>query len=157
MNINLIMIGKTDQAPIQTLMHEYANRISHFTKFNIIEIPDVKVRKKTSQLEQKKLEKEALSPYLLKSHVTILLDENGKEYNSRGFAQFLQKNMNSGCKTLNFIIGGPYGFDEELYKAGYPKLALSKLTFSHQMIRAFISEQIYRGFAILNHLPYHHD
>ncbi len=157
MNINLIVIGKTDQAAIKTLIADYKKRINHFAKFSILEIPDVRVSKKTSTKEQKRLEAKELEKYIDKSHITILLDEKGKEYTSQQFAQLLQKQMNTGIKTLNFIIGGPFGFDQRFYDAKYPQLAFSKMTFSHQMIRIFVTEQIYRGFAILNNLPYHHN
>lgn len=88
--------------------------------------------------------------------MTVLLDEKGKEFTSVQFSSFLQKKMNTGIKTLNFIIGGPYGFDQSIYDQNFQKIALSKMTFSHQMIRIFMTEQIYRGFTILNNLPYHH-
>lgn len=156
MDINLIVIGKTDHSSVRDLVSDYHKRIQHFTKFNIIEIPDVKTKKNTSEQEQKSREAELILKHINKSSINILLDEKGKDYTSVQFANFLQKKMNTGIKTLNFIIGGPYGFDQSIYDLNFQKIALSKMTFSHQMIRIFMTEQIYRGFAILNNLPYHH-
>ncbi|MGO1751573.1 MULTISPECIES: 23S rRNA (pseudouridine(1915)-N(3))-methyltransferase RlmH [Psychroflexus] len=156
MHINLIVIGKTDQSSVRELVNEYHKRIQHFTKFNMIEIPDVKTKKNTSEKEQKAKEAELILKHINKASVTVLLDEKGKEFTSVQFSSFLQKKMNTGIKTLNFIIGGPYGFDQSIYDQNFQKIALSKMTFSHQMIRIFMTEQIYRGFTILNNLPYHH-
>lgn len=156
MDINLIVIGKTDQSSVRELVNMYNERIQHFTKFNIIEIPDVKTKKKTSEKQQKAKEAEFILKHIDKASITVILDEKGKEFTSVKFADYLQKQMNTGIKTLNFIIGGPYGFDERIYEQNFQKIALSKMTFSHQMIRIFVTEQIYRGFAILKNLPYHH-
>lgn len=121
MDINLIVIGKTDQSSVRELVNMYNERIQHFTKFNIIEIPDVKTKKKTSEKQQKAKEAEFILKHIDKASITVILDEKGKEFTSVKFADYLQKQMNTGIKTLNFIIGGPYGFDERIYEQNFQK------------------------------------
>jgi 23S rRNA (pseudouridine1915-N3)-methyltransferase len=156
MNIRLIAIGKTDNKNLQSLINEYTKRLSFYVKFDLEVIPDIKNVKNLSEAQQKKKEGELI---LAKINVTdhlILLDENGKTFNSLGFSDYLQKKMNTGIKTLVFVIGGPYGFSENVYQKAHGKVSLSEMTFSHQMVRLFIIEQIYRGFTILRNEPYHH-
>ncbi len=157
MNIKLIAIGKTDNKNLQALIDEYTKRLGFYIKFDLDIIPDIKNVKNLSESEQKAKEGQLILSKLTPTDQLILLDENGKEFNSVGFSDFLQKKMNSGIKTLVFVIGGPYGFSEEVYQKAQGKVALSQMTFSHQMVRLFVIEQIYRGFTILNNEPYHHN
>jgi 23S rRNA (pseudouridine1915-N3)-methyltransferase len=156
MNIKLIAIGKTDNKNLNALIEEYTKRLGFYIKFDLEVIPDIKNAKNLSESEQKIKEGQLILGKLAPTDQLILLDENGKEYTSVGFSDFLQKKMNSGIKTLVFVIGGPYGFSEEVYQKAQGKVALSQMTFSHQMVRLFVIEQIYRGFTILNNEPYHH-
>ena len=156
MNIKLIAIGKTDNKNLQTLIEDYKKRLSHYIKFEFEIIPDLKKVKHLSEEQQKEKEGELILAKTQNSDVLILLDENGKQMDSVAFSNYLQKHMNSGIKTLIFVIGGPYGFSEAVYKRANGKLGLSKMTFSHQMVRLFFIEQLYRGFTILKNEPYHH-
>ena len=128
----------------------------HYVRFSFEIIPDLKNSKNLSEKLQKKEEGKIILSKISNSDRLILLDENGQEMNSVGFSNFLQKQMNSGLKRLVLVIGGPYGFSEDVYKKASSKLALSKMTFSHQMVRLFIIEQLYRSFTILKNEPYHH-
>ncbi|WP_121965302.1 23S rRNA (pseudouridine(1915)-N(3))-methyltransferase RlmH [Myroides sp. N17-2] len=157
MNIKLLAIGKTDSKPLITLMDEYMKRLSFYVKFDLEVIPDIKNAKNMSEEQQKLKEGELILSKIGPTDQLILLDDKGKEFTSIGFADELQKKMNSGIKTLVFVIGGPYGFSDDVYKNAKGKISLSRMTFSHQMIRLFIIEQIYRGFTILRNEPYHHE
>jgi len=156
MTIRLLAIGKTDSKSLRELISEYENRLKHYVKFELEIIPDLKNTKNLSETEQKELEGQLILKKLNTSDVMILLDENGKQFNSIDFANYLQKKMNSGIKQLVLVVGGPYGFSEEVYQKSQGKISLSKMTFSHQMVRLFVVEQIYRGFTILRNEPYHH-
>lgn len=156
MNIKLLAIGKTDHKDLEQLIHQYIKRLGFYIKFNFEIIPDIKNVKNLSEAQQKDKEGTLLLAKTTTSDVLILLDENGKQYDSVGFSELLQKHMNSGIKQLVFVIGGPYGFSPEVYQRANGKLSLSKMTFSHQMIRLFFIEQLYRGFTILKNEPYHH-
>ena len=156
MTIRLIAIGKTDNKQLTALIDTYIKRLSFYIKFSLEIIPDIKNSKNLSEVQQKQKEGELILNKLNPTDIIILLDENGKEFDSIGFSTYLQKHMNSGIRQLVFIIGGPYGFSEDLYKKANGKISLSKMTFSHQMIRLFFIEQIYRGFTILKNEPYHH-
>jgi 23S rRNA (pseudouridine1915-N3)-methyltransferase len=156
MNIKLITIGKTDNKNLQSLIDEYTKRLSFYIKFDLEIIPDIKNVKNLSEALQKEKEGELILSKITPTDHLILLDENGKTFNSVGFSDFLQKKMNAGIKTLVFVIGGPYGFSDTVYKQAIGKVSLSEMTFSHQMVRLFIIEQIYRGFTILKNEPYHH-
>ena len=156
MQIKLIAIGKTDNKQLQYLIDEYTKRLGFYIKFNLEIISDKKNSKNLSEAQQKQKEGELILGKTTTSDVLILLDENGKQLDSIGFSNYLQKHMNSGIKRLVFVIGGPYGFSEEVYQKAQAKLSLSKMTFSHQMVRLFFIEQLYRGFTILRNEPYHH-
>lgn len=156
MNIKLLAIGKTDNKELQSLIVEYSKRLSFYIKFDLEIIPDLKNVKNLSESQQKEKEGELLLAKITATDHLILLDENGKTFTSVGFANELQKKMNSGIKTLVFVIGGPYGFSENVYKQSAGKISLSSMTFSHQMVRLFFIEQLYRGFTILKKEPYHH-
>ncbi len=156
MNIKLLCIGKTDNKQLQTLIDEYSGRLNHYIKFSLEVILDIKNVKNLSESQQKEKEGILILKKVGPQDHLILLDENGKEFNSVGFSKFLQKKMNGGYKTLVLVIGGPYGFSESVYQKAQGKVALSQMTFSHQMVRLFITEQLYRGFTILKGEPYHH-
>lgn len=156
MNIKLLAIGKTDDKNLQTLIEQYQKRLSFYIKFDLEIIPDIKNVKNLSEKEQKEREGELILSKINSTDELILLDENGKTFSSVGFSDYLQKKMNSGIKTLVFVIGGPYGFSEALYQKASGKVSLSQMTFSHQMVRLFVVEQIYRAFTILRNEPYHH-
>ncbi|MBP0903803.1 23S rRNA (pseudouridine(1915)-N(3))-methyltransferase RlmH [Mariniflexile gromovii] len=156
MTIKLIAIGKTDNNHLQSLMDDYTKRLGFYIKFSIDIIPDIKKAKNLSEEQQKQKEGELILSKLTATDVLILLDENGKQHDSVAFSEYLQKHMNSGIKQLVFVIGGPYGFAQDVYNKANGKLSLSKMTFSHQMIRLFFIEQLYRGFTILKNEPYHH-
>lgn len=156
MNIKLLAIGKTDNKNLQVLIDEYIKRLGFYIKFDLEIIPDIKNAKNLSEAQQKQKEGELILAKLSATDHLILLDENGKSFSSIGFADELQKKMNSGIKTLVFVIGGPYGFSDEVYQKAQGKISLSKMTFSHQMVRLFVIEQIYRSFTILRNEPYHH-
>ena len=156
MNIKLIAIGKTDHKNLQALIEEYQNRLYFYIKFEFDIIPDIKNVKNLSEEQQKEKEGELILAKLSPTDFLILLDENGKSFTSIGFANELQKKMNAGIKTLVYVIGGPYGFSEAVYQKAQQKISLSKMTFSHQMVRLFFIEQVYRGFTILRNEPYHH-
>lgn len=156
MNIKLIAVGKTDHKNLQLLIDEYQKRLSFYIKFELEIIPDIKNVKNLSESQQKEKEGELILSKLTPTDQLILLDENGKSFSSVDFSAELQKKMNSGIKTLVFVIGGPYGFSTEVYSKAQGKIALSAMTFSHQMVRLFFIEQLYRAFTILKNEPYHH-
>jgi 23S rRNA (pseudouridine1915-N3)-methyltransferase len=156
MTIKLLAIGKTDNKSLISLIEDYKKRLNFYVKFQFEIIPDIKKGKNLSEEQQKQKEGELILNTINSSDVLILLDETGKQLDSIGFSNYLQKHMNSGIKQLVFVIGGPYGFSESVYNQAQGKLSLSKMTFSHQMVRLFIIEQIYRGFTILKNEPYHH-
>jgi 23S rRNA (pseudouridine1915-N3)-methyltransferase len=156
MNIRLLAIGKTDNKDLQSLIDDYCKRLSFYVKFDLEIIPDIKNVKNLSEAQQKEKEGELILAKIAPTDQLILLDENGKTYNSVGFSDYLQKKMNAGIKTLVFVIGGPYGFSETVYQKAQGKVSLSEMTFSHQMVRLFVIEQLYRGFTILRNEPYHH-
>ena len=156
MNIKLITIGKTDNKNLQILIEDYTKRLSFYIKFDLDIIPDIKNVKNLSETQQKEKEGELILSKITATDNLILLDENGKTFSSVGFSEFLQKKMNAGTKTLVFVIGGPYGFSETVYQKATGKVSLSEMTFSHQMVRLFVIEQLYRGFTILKNEPYHH-
>ena len=156
MNIKLLCIGKTDDKQLQSLIENYTKRLNHYIKYNIEIIPDIKNVKNLSEQQQKQKEGDLILSKIGSYDHLILFDEKGKTFTSVAFSQFLQKKMNSGIKTLVFVIGGPYGFSKDVYAKAQGKVSLSSMTFSHQMVRLFITEQIYRGYTILKGEPYHH-
>lgn len=156
MTIKLLAIGKTDSKELQAMIATYENRLRHYIKFELEIIPNVKNSKNLSENRQKEKEGKQILKKLTATDVLILLDEKGKQYSSVIFSEYLQKKMNSGIKQLVFVIGGPYGFSEEVYQKAQGKISLSSMTFSHQMVRLFFVEQLYRAFTILKNEPYHH-
>ena len=156
MTIKLLAIGKTDSKELQQLIEDYQKRLGFYVKFEFEIIPDLKNSKNLTEDQQKQKEGELILGKLNATDILILLDENGKQLDSVSFSDYLQKHMNSGIKQLVFVIGGPYGFSDEVYNKAHGKLSLSKMTFSHQMVRLFVIEQLYRAFTILRNEPYHH-
>ena len=155
MNIELITIGKTEEKYLIEGIAGYVKRLKHYTNFSLEEVPALKV----SQLEfskQKEKESDILLSKIADSDFLVLLDENGKMHDSVEFSSFVQAQMNSGRKRIVFIVGGPFGFSETIYKRANYKLSLSKMTFSHQMVRLFFVEQLYRAMTILKGEKYHH-
>ena len=157
MKILLLVIGKTDEKYLLDGMDKYRLRLKHYIGLDYEEIPDVKNRKSLSETQQKKQEADLILAKLKVGDKLVLLDEKGKDYRSIEFAKHLQQQMNSGLKRLVFVIGGPYGFDTSVYNKSQGKISLSKMTFSHQMIRLFMMEQVYRAMTILKNEPYHHE
>lgn len=157
MKIKLVAIGKTDDKNLYTLIEVYQNRLKHYINFDIELIPDIKNVKNLTEPQQKEKEGELILKKLTATDVLILLDEKGTSFSSVDFSEYLQKKMNSGVKQLVLVIGGPYGFSEAVYKKAQGKISLSKMTFSHQMIRLFVVEQLYRAYTILKNEPYHHE
>lgn len=155
MKIKLITIGKTDEPYLIEGIEKYVNRLKHYISFELIVINDVKIGKKNNIELQKEQEATQILLKINATDVLILLDERGKELNSVDFSEFIQKKLNAGT-DLVFVIGGPFGFSERIYQRASSKVALSQLTFSHQMVRLFFVEQLYRAFTILKGEKYHH-
>lgn len=156
MNIKILAIGKTDSKPLQQLITIYEKRLRHYVGFELETIPDIKNAKNLSEVQQKDKEGDLILKKIGPMDVLVLLDENGKLLSSVDFSKYLQKKMNSGIKQLVFVIGGPYGFSDAVYEKANGQISLSRMTFSHQMIRLFAVEQVYRAFTILRNEPYHH-
>lgn len=156
MTIKLLTIGKTDNIELQKLIDDYKKRLGFYVKFEFEIIPDIKNNKNLTEVQHKQKEGELILGKLNATDIIILLDEMGQQMDSVSFSNYLQKHMNSGIRQLIFVIGGPYGFSEEVYNKAQGKLSLSKMTFSHQMVRLFFIEQLYRAFTILRNEPYHH-
>ena len=157
MQIKLVVLGKTDHKAIQELIADYSTLLGHYICFELEVIPDLKQSKSLSETLQKEKEGELILKKVLPSDEVFLLDERGKSFSSLEFADFFQKKMNSGLKQLVLVIGGPYGFSESVYERANGKISLSKMTLSHQMIRPFLIEQMYRAMTILRNEPYHHE
>lgn len=157
MNIVLIVIGKNDESWLQQAFALYTNRLKHYINFETLSIPVLKNAKNLSTDIQKKKEGELILNNLLTSDFVVLLDEHGKQYSSIAFSGFLNQKMSSGIKRLVFVTGGPFGFSEDVYKRANEKVSLSKMTFSHQMVRLFFIEQLYRAMTILKGEKYHHE
>lgn len=157
MNIRLVVVAKTDDKYLQEGIDIYLKRLKHYVNFEMVVIPALKDVKNSTPDEIKEREAVLLLKHLEKSDAIVLLDEHGKEHTSVGFSKYLQKQMNSGIRSLCFVVGGAFGFSPKVYAKATDKLSLSQMTFSHQMIRLFFVEQLYRAFTILNHEPYHNE
>lgn len=157
MKIKLLQIGKTNDEYLLKGIDEYSVRIKNYVPFEIETIPYLKNSNSFSPELVKQKEGELILQKIKKEDILILLDENGKTHSSRGFATFLQQQMNTGNKQLIFLIGGAYGFSSNVYERANGKISLSSMTFSHQIIRIIFIEQLYRGFTIIHHHPYHHE
>lgn len=156
MKIVLLVIGKTDAGYFVEAIREYANRLVHYLPFELQVIPDIKNVRNLSETQQKEKEGELILKMLQAGDYLVLLDEKGKEFTSVQFAAYLEKKMQAVPKRLVFVVGGPYGFSEAVYGASSEKISLSKMTFSHQMIRLIFVEQVYRALTIIAGEPYHH-
>ena len=156
MKITFLTVGKTEDAYLKDGMDKYLKRLKHYIKFEIVELPELKNTKALSEQQQKVREAELLFKNISTTDFVMLLDEAGSQHTSIQFADLLNKKMIASVNNLVFIIGGPYGFDDTIYKRANDKLSLSKMTFSHQMVRLFFVEQVYRAFTILKGEPYHH-
>lgn len=156
MKIVFLVIGKTDAGYFVEAIREYTNRLVHYLPFELQVIPDIKNVRNLSESQQKEKEGESILKALQAGDYLVLLDEKGKEFTSVQFAAYLEKKMHSVPKRLVFVVGGPYGFSEAVYVAAAEKISLSKMTFSHQMIRLIFVEQIYRALTIIAGEPYHH-
>lgn len=157
MNIKLIAIGKTDQEYLKEGIGIFEKRLKHYSNFEIKIIPDLKNAASLSKVQQKNEEGKLILKESQNTDIIILLDEKGKSYTSMQFSKYLEQHMNNSVKNLIFVIGGPYGFSEEVYKRANGKISLSEMTFSHQMIRLFFAEQLYRAYTIMKGEPYHHE
>lgn len=157
MKITLLVVGKTEDRYLIEGIDKYLNRLKHYIGFNIIVIPEVKNTKNLSEAQQKSREGELILKHTVNTDTVILLDEKGKKYTSVLFANYLNKQMIGSVQHMIFVVGGPYGFDESVYKRANGSISLSDMTFSHQMVRLFFVEQLYRAFSILKGEPYHHE
>ena len=157
MKITLAVIGKTEVGFVRQGIDEYVKRLQHYVTFNIQYIGDVKSTRSMSEAQQKVTEGKALLATLENSDHVVLLDEHGTERTSMDYSQWLQRRLASGSKRLVFVVGGPYGFSQEVYDRANEKISLSKMTFPHELVRLIFVEQLYRAFTILRHEPYHHE
>jgi len=157
MKITFLTVGKTEDAYLKDGIDKYVKRLKHYTKLVIIEIDELKNTKALTQDQQKAKEAELILKKITPLDHVILLDEKGMEFSSSQFAAYLSKKAISSVTSLVFIVGGPYGFDQSVYARANDKLSLSSMTFSHQMVRLFFVEQLYRAFTIIKGEPYHHE
>jgi 23S rRNA (pseudouridine1915-N3)-methyltransferase len=157
MKIILLSVGKVNDAAYNKLMNAYAKKLTHYIPFEIEIVPDIKHTKNLSEKEQKTLEGKQILKTLQPNDYVILLDAKGKEFTSPEFAHFIEKKGLMGLKRLIFVVGGPYGFSEDMYNRADEKVSLSKMTFTHEMVRLVFMEQLYRAMTILNNEPYHHE
>ena len=155
MKVTLLVVGNTTDVHIETLIQEYQKRLAHYIPFALQVIPELKNTKALTAEQQKQAEGELILRATTPATYLILLDEHGKEFRSIEFADYIQKRMSSG-RDVVFVVGGPYGFSEAVYQRANGKISLSKMTFSHQMVRLFFVEQLYRAMTILRGEPYHH-
>ena len=157
MNIDLLVVGKTDSAEIQSLVATYLKRLNFYTRVTLVTLPDLKNTRNISAESQKRQEGELLMRQFADGDYVVLLDEKEAEMRSVEFSMWLQKRMHSGVRRLCFVIGGPYGFSKTVYDRADESISLSRMTFSHQIIRAIFAEQLYRAFTIIRNEPYHHE
>jgi 23S rRNA (pseudouridine1915-N3)-methyltransferase len=156
MQLNILCIGKTGKSFLETGEQEYLKRLSNYISVEMLILPDIKNAKSLSEQQIKQKEGQQFLEKIGPKETVILLDERGKQYDSVAFSNFLQEQFNRGGKQVYFLVGGPYGFSDEIYQRANGQLSLSKMTFSHQMIRLFFIEQLYRAMTILKGEPYHH-
>ena len=157
MKITCLVIGKTNEKYFIDAIDEYTSRLKHYLPFEITVIPELKNVKNVSVSDQKEKEADLILKNIQSGDYIVLLDEHGKEFTSLAFSAYIEKKMHTISKRLLFIIGGPYGFSPRIHNLANEKISLSKMTFSHQMIRLIFTEQLYRAMTILNHEPYHHE
>ena len=152
----MLLVGKTEDAYLREGISKYLNRLRHYVRLDFVEITELKNTKSLTQTQQKAKEAELILKRLLPSDQVILLDEKGVQLTSTQFAEFIDKKQLGSVSNLVFVVGGPYGFDDSVYQRANDKMSLSKMTFSHQMVRLFFVEQLYRGYTIIKGEPYHH-
>ncbi|MDB4926926.1 23S rRNA (pseudouridine(1915)-N(3))-methyltransferase RlmH [Mucilaginibacter sp.] len=157
MKITFLTVGKTEDAYLKDGIDKYVKRLKHYTKLELVDLPELKNTKALTQEQQKAKEAELILKKISPLDHVILLDEKGMELTSKQFATYLDKKSVGSTSSLVFVVGGPYGFDQSVYERANDKLSLSRMTFSHQMIRLFFTEQLYRAFTILKGEPYHHE
>ncbi len=157
MKITLLVVGRTVDKNLIAAIDDYTGRIKHFVPFDIEIIPELKNARKLSEAQQKEAEGELILKSLNSGDTVILLDEGGREFRSMEFASWIEKKQQVTSKRLVFIVGGPYGFSQKIYNCAVEKISLSRMTFSHQMIRLLFVEQLYRAYTIIGGLPYHHE
>lgn len=157
MKILFLVVGRTVDKRLTSLIDEYAERVKHYIPFDMEVVPELKNTKSLTAEQQKEREGELLRKQLREGDYVVLLDEGGREFRSMEFAAYLEKKQSQVARRLVFIVGGPYGFSPDIYKLAREKVSLSKMTFSHQMVRLFFVEQIYRAMTILRGEPYHHE
>lgn len=157
MSIDLITIGKTDSEEVASLVALYSKRISRWARFGVVMLPDVKRTAKTTAQAQMRVEGEMLLRQFAPDDHVVLLDDKGVEYSSPEFAAWLERRLAGSGRRLCFVVGGPYGFSPEVYARASEAVSLSRMTFSHQIVRAIFAEQLYRAFSILHNTPYHHE
>lgn len=156
MKIIFLTVGKTEDAYLKDGIDKYVKRLKHYTKLEMVELTELKNTKALTPDQQKTKEAEMILKKITPLDHIVLLDENGTEFTSQQFAAFLDKKAIASTASLVFIVGGPYGFDESVYRRANDKLSFSRMTFSHQMVRLFFAEQLYRAFTIIKSEPYHH-
>jgi 23S rRNA (pseudouridine1915-N3)-methyltransferase len=157
MKITLLVVGKTEDSYLIEGIDKYLGRLKHYINFNMLVIPDIKNTKNLSETQQKAKEATLILKQIVNSDLVVLMDEKGKKFTSVQFSDYLNKHMIGSVQHLIFVIGGPYGFDQTVYDRANGKISLSDMTFSHQMVRLFFTEQLYRAFSILKGEPYHHE
>ena len=157
MKIEILVIGKTKSEYLRRGIEEYLKRLNHYIQCRIVELPETKTSVATTETMQKVNEGKLMLSYFEPSDMVVLLDERGTQPGSREFSQYIQKQMSSGIKRLLFVVGGPYGFSDEVYSRAQGKISLSRMTFPHDMVRLIFVEQLYRSMTILRNEPYHHD
>jgi 23S rRNA (pseudouridine1915-N3)-methyltransferase len=157
MKITLLVVGKTEDSYLIEGIDKYLGRLKHYINFNMLVIPDIKNTKNLSETQQKAKEATLILKHIINSDLLVLMDEKGKKFTSVQFSEYLNKHMIGSVQHLVFVIGGPYGFDQTVYDRANGKISLSDMTFSHQMVRLFFTEQLYRAFSILKGEPYHHE
>lgn len=157
MKITLLTVGKTNDLSFKNAISEYQKRLKFYISFDIEEIPALKNTKNLTEDNQKQKEGELILKSIQNDDEVVLLDDKGSEFTSKQFSAYIEKKMSSGLKRLVFVVGGPYGFSQEVYSRANDKVSLSRMTFSHQMVRLVFTEQLYRAMTILKGEPYHHE
>lgn len=157
MRITLLTVGKTNDLSFKNAISEYQKRLKFYISFDIEEIPSLKNTKNLTEDNQKRMEGELILKSLQSDDMVVLLDDKGSEFTSKQFASYIEKKSASGLKRLVFVVGGPYGFSDEVYQRANDKVSLSRMTFSHQMVRLVFTEQLYRAMTIIKGEPYHHE
>lgn len=156
MKITLLLTGKTESESVRVIMNDFIKRIGRYSNFELVELPDIKNAKNLTSEQYKNKEAEIQEKYLVKSDLIVLLDEYGKELTSVDFARFLENKLQTGIKNMMFVVGGAFGFSDEIKKKAHVQLSLSKMTFPHQLVRMIFLEQLYRAFTIIRNEKYHH-